>query len=110
MSNLSANLKDSAAVAFVALLLFGPFLGLQLGDNNAGNLTLGTRPALLAIAVGLTFAARFLLLLWQDQRSARPPAAKLAETLAKSGRYVAPALLVFAVALPLIPGIANAYI
>jgi branched-chain amino acid transport system permease protein len=110
MSNLSANLKDSAIVAFVALLLFGPFLGLQLGDSNAGNLTLGTRPELLAIAVGLAFIARFLLLLWQDQRGSRPPAAKLAATLAKSGKYVAPALLVFALALPLIPGIANAYI
>src|ERR1700722_20255415 len=108
MSNFSANLKDSAIVAFVALLLFGPFLGLQLGDSNAGNLTLGTRPELLSLAVGLAFIARFLLLLWQDQRSARPPAAKLAATLAKSGKYVAPALLVFALALPLIPGIANA--
>ena len=52
MKSLIANLKDSAAVALVALLLFGPFLGLKLGDSDAGNLTLSTRPELLAAGRG----------------------------------------------------------
>ena len=64
----AGHLKDAAAVAFVALLLFGPFLGLALGDGNAGNLTLSARPELLAAAVGLTFVARFLMLLYHDHR------------------------------------------
>jgi branched-chain amino acid transport system permease protein len=110
MKNLTANIKDSAAVAFVALLLFGPFLGLQLGDSNAGNLTLSTRPELLAVAVGLSFVARFLMLLWHDYRAARKPSVRLAAGIAKSGKFVAPLLLVCAIGLPLIPGIANFYI
>ena len=43
------NLKDSAAVAVVALYCCsGRSWGWQLGDNNAGGLTLSTRPELLA--------------------------------------------------------------
>jgi branched-chain amino acid transport system permease protein len=110
MNHLGANLKDSAAVAFVAFLLFGPFLGLQLGDSNAGNLTLSTRPELLAFAVGLTFGARMLMLAWHDVRAGRKPQVKLAANVAKTGKYVAPVLLVAAIGLPLIPGLANFYI
>jgi branched-chain amino acid transport system permease protein len=110
MKSLSANLKDSLAVALVACLLFGPFLGLQLRDGDNGNLALTPRPELLAIAVCLTFIARFLMLLWHDHRPRRPPAAGLSYAMAKTGKYFAPGLLVVAVALPLIPGIANSYV
>ncbi len=110
MKNLTANLKDSLVVGGVALLLFGPFLGLQLTNSGSGNLGLATRPALLAVAVGLTILARFLLLLWQDHRAARKPSLKFAATITKSGKYVAPALLVFTVVMPLIPGIDNSFV
>ena len=110
MTNLSASLKDSAAVAFVALLLFGPFLGLQLGDSNAGNLTLSARPELLAIAVVLTFVARFLMLLWHDHRPSGRGLSKITAEVQKSGKFAAPALLLFAVLLPLMPWVANSYI
>jgi branched-chain amino acid transport system permease protein len=110
MRNLTHDLKDSAAVAFVSFLLFGPFLGLQLGDSDSGNLTLSTRPALLAAAVVLTFIARMLMLLWHQYRGNRKPSVRLAAGIAKSGKYVAPLLLVCAIAMPLIPGIANFYI
>jgi branched-chain amino acid transport system permease protein len=110
MKNLGANVKDSAAVAFVAFLLFGPFLGLQLGDSDAGNLTLSTRPELLAVAVGLTFIFRMLMLAWHDVRADRKPRVKLAANVAKTGKYVAPVLLIVAIGLPLIPGLANFYI
>jgi branched-chain amino acid transport system permease protein len=137
---LSHNLKDAAAVAFVALLLFGPFLGLQLGNDGQGNLNLTTRPALLAIAVALTFLARLLALFWQDnfdkqERERRftniagtygklgapfillasklpffIPVSKALATFAKSGRVIGFALLIITLILPLIPGIANFYI
>ena len=110
MSNLTQNLKESAAVAFVALLLFGPFLGLQLGDSNVGALTLSARPGLLAAAVGFTFAARMAILLWHDHKPAPQRTAKLTGTVVRSGRFIAPGLLILALALPIIPGVANSYI
>ncbi len=140
MKQVAHNLKDSAAVGFIAFLLFGPFLGLQLSDNDQGGLSLATRPALLAIAVGLTFLARFLSLLWQDnfsklERERRfthiagaygklgaplillasklpffGPVAKTAAAVAKSGRVIGFSLLIVALIIPLIPGIANFYI
>jgi branched-chain amino acid transport system permease protein len=110
MKNLGAILKDSAAVAGAALLLFGPFLGLRLGDNEAGSLTLSPRPGLLALAVALTFAARMLMLLWYQHRPPRIIPVKLSMGTAQAGKYIAPALLIAAVALPLLPGIENSYI
>jgi branched-chain amino acid transport system permease protein len=110
MSARIAILKDAAAVAFMAFLIFGPFLGLQLGDSNAGNLTLSTRPELLALAVVAVFFARLGMLIWQEYRPARLPGTELALKVQESGRFIAPALLVFAVALPLIPGVQNVYI
>jgi branched-chain amino acid transport system permease protein len=61
MSNVLANAKDSLIVGGVAFLLFGPFLGLQLVDGQSGSLAIATRPELLAIAVILAIAARFLI-------------------------------------------------
>jgi branched-chain amino acid transport system permease protein len=140
VKQLSQNLKDSVAVAFVAFLLFGPFLGLQLSDNNEGGLSLSTRPALLAIAVGLTFLARMLMLLWQDnfgreERSKRftnlagvygklgapfillasklpffIPISKTIGNVARSGRVIGFCLLIITIIIPLIPNIANFYI
>ncbi len=110
MKNIASNIKDSAAVAFVAFLLFGPFLGLQLKDGANGALKLGARPELLAIAVGLTFAARMVLLLWQDNKPARKPQDRLSVVMTKSGKYVGPVVLLLAIALPFIPGIATANI
>jgi branched-chain amino acid transport system permease protein len=110
MNRLSASLKDSAAVAFVALLIFGPFLGLQLQDGAANNLILLPRPELLAVAVGLTFLARLGFLFWQDYRPPMPGLTRLAAPVQRTGKYIAPALLVFAVLMPIIPGIATAYV
>jgi branched-chain amino acid transport system permease protein len=110
MNKPAENAKDSLIVGGVAFLLFGPFLGLQLVDGNAGSLAIATRPELLAIAVGLTIVARFLLLTWSDHRKTRVPSVKVDAALTKAGKYVAPVLLVFAVAMPFIPGIATANI
>ena len=102
------DLRDAAAVAFFALLIFGPFLGLQLGNHDDGSLNLTPTPGLLAIAVAITFAARILLLQWQHFYTAPP--ARVTTAVVRSGRYIAPALLVFAVAMPLLPGLPNSYI
>ncbi len=110
MQHLGENAKDSLIMGGVALLLFGPFLGVQLVDGTGGNLALAARPELLAIAVTLVVVARFLLLLWQDARKGRKPSAKVAVAVTKSGKYVGPVLLVFAIAMPFIPGIATANI
>jgi branched-chain amino acid transport system permease protein len=110
VNQFTANLKDSAAVAFVAFLLFGPFLGLQLTNGANGALALGTRPELLAIAVGLTFLARLLFLFWQENKPQRKPGDKLSVAVTKSGKFVGPVLLLFAVAMPFIPGVATANI
>jgi branched-chain amino acid transport system permease protein len=104
------KIKDSAAVAMVAFLLFGPFLGLQLGDSDAGNLTLSTRPWVLAIAVALTFAARFLMLLWHDYRRPIKVGGKIDVAVIKAGKYLAPALILCAVILPLLPFLPNQYV
>ncbi len=105
-----AKLKDSAVVAFVALLLFGPFLGLRLDDGGASNLTLTARPVLLSAAVALVFAARFLMLLWHDYRRPMKIGGRVDVALQKSGKYLAPGMIVVAVALPLLPYLPNEYI
>jgi branched-chain amino acid transport system permease protein len=110
MKNLGAILKDSTAVAGAALLLFGPFLGLRLGDSTAGNLTLSPRPGLLALAVGVTFAARLTMLLWYQHRPRRTLPFNISERATQAGKYIAPALLIAAAAMPLLPGIKNSYI
>ena len=108
MRRLTVDLKDAGVVAFFALLIFAPFLGLQLGDSDSGSLNLTTRPALLAVAVVLTFAGRVAILQWQHFRPASP--VRLTSAAAKSGKYIAPAILIFALVMPLLPGLPNAYI
>ncbi|MGE4481301.1 high-affinity branched-chain amino acid ABC transporter permease LivM [Acidocella sp.] len=109
MKPLLEDLKDAAMVAFFALLVFGPFVGLRLNDNAAGNLTLSSRPEALILAILACFLARMAMLTWQRHRPEQI-APGVGAQLQKSGRFVAPALLVFAVAMPLLPGLPNAYI
>ncbi|MDE2320089.1 MAG: high-affinity branched-chain amino acid ABC transporter permease LivM [Rhodospirillales bacterium] len=109
MSGLLDDLKDSASVGFFALLIFGPFIGLRLTDNDAGNLGIATRPEALALAVIAVFAARLLLLTWSRYRPAKTTTS-LGAQVQKTGKFIAPALLVFAVVMPLLPGLPNAYI
>ena len=97
-------LKDAGLSALVALGLFGPMIGLRT-ETGAGGLYLTTRPGALAIAVGVVFLGRLLLLMFRARRRTEYRANRhIAEALTRSGRYVAPALLAFAVALPFISG------
>ncbi len=101
---MSAALRDAFLSALVALGLFGPVIGLVTAPGPSGGLMLIPRPVAVAIAVGTVFAGRLLLLAWKERRGRRAAYAQnraLAERLNRAGRYVAPALLVAALLLPL---------
>ena len=101
---LRAALLDAAISALVATGLFGAMLGLKSEQTTAG-VALLPRPDLLAYVVAAVFFGRLLRL---SVRSRDPAGFKmnraLAEGLTRSGRYVAPALLAFAVVLPFVGG------
>ncbi len=76
-------------------------------DAGPGSLILTPRPYLVAALVALTFVARLGFLTWRARRSTRRIVAgnrRLAEAITRSGRLLAPALLVFAITLPLFGG------
>ncbi|MDE2239781.1 MAG: high-affinity branched-chain amino acid ABC transporter permease LivM [Rhodospirillales bacterium] len=109
MNALLEDLKDAAAAAFFALLVFGPFIGLRLTDNDSGNLGISTRPEGLVLAVIGVFVARLAILAWGRHRPAKL-ATQMGVQAQKAGKFLAPAVLVFAVLMPLTPGLPNAYI
>jgi branched-chain amino acid transport system permease protein len=100
-------LKEAVLAGIVAIALFGPFLGLLTGQNIRNELILTTRPTLLAIAVGIVFVGRFLIVYfyrpWANARRARP-ARIVVETPLRAfiRRYFAPAALAFLVLYPAI--------
>ncbi len=97
---LRAALRDAGIAAAVALLLFAPMVGLRTDVGPAGALILRPRWGLVALLVGLVFCGRLAILAWQTRRKARlaPP-----KGLPRAGRFLAPALLGFAVLLPVLP-------
>jgi branched-chain amino acid transport system permease protein len=74
--NAAQALKEAVLAGIVAAALFGPFLGLLTQQNVRNELILTTRPGLLAIAVGIVFVGRFLIVMffrpWSVARRARP--------------------------------------
>ncbi|MBN8908765.1 MAG: high-affinity branched-chain amino acid ABC transporter permease LivM, partial [Rhodospirillales bacterium] len=87
--------------AAVALGLFGPMVGLVTTPTDHG-LTLDPRPIATAVVVALVFFGR-LLVVSRRARSRQEVVGRnraLAEALTRAGRFVAPALLVVAIALP----------
>ncbi|WP_431281936.1 high-affinity branched-chain amino acid ABC transporter permease LivM [Humitalea sp. 24SJ18S-53] len=94
-----ASLRDAATVAAVALLLFAPIVGLRTDVGPVGSLILRPRWGLVALLVGLVFCGRLAILAWQ----ARGPARIALPRLPRIGRFLAPALLGFAVVLPVLP-------
>jgi len=97
-------LKDAGLSALVALGLFGPMIGLKT-ESGATGLFLVPRPLALAAAVAAVFFGRLALLAWHARRpSSYRSNRRIAETLKRSGRFLAPALLALAVVLPFITG------
>ena len=101
-------LRDAFLTALVALGLFAVIVGLPT-EVDDGVLVLVPKPVRVVVIVAVVFAGRFIMSLWQStraaqQRGSRRPARKLAETMARSGRFLAPLLLVFAITLPLYSG------
>ena len=101
----AAALKDAALSALVALGLFGAMLGV-LTEATPGGVVLVPRPRLLAYAVTIVFVGRLAWLLFRSRTPTKAYAGNraVAEALQRSGRFVAPALLAFAVVLPFVAG------
>ncbi|MBN8875088.1 MAG: high-affinity branched-chain amino acid ABC transporter permease LivM [Rhodospirillales bacterium] len=98
---MKAALRDAFLSAAVALGLFGPMVGLVTTPTDHG-LTLDPRPIATAVVVALVFFGR-LLVVSRRARSRQEVVGRnraLAEALTRAGRFVAPALLVVAIALP----------
>lgn len=104
---LPGALKDSGIAAVITLALFFFLLGIRTVDAP-GELLLGARPWLLASAVGTVFLGRLALnLFWWDRDDSHAKfGARFASTLqslADRAHWVAPALVIIAVALPFLP-------
>ena len=95
-------LCDAGLSALVALGLFGTMIGLVTQTEN-GVMTLRTRPMAVAIAVGLVFFGRLAVLTWKARPRPAPVAPSAAHLARRKlvGKFLAPALLIFAALLPL---------
>ena len=105
---LGVALKDAGLAALIAAGLFLPMVGLRTDVGPTGALFLRTRWTDVLLLMAIVFAGRFLMRLWQEWRAGRPGPGlgkRLAGPLSRSGRFVAPVLLLFAILLPVIPGI-----
>ncbi len=103
---MSAALRDAVLSALVALGLFGPMIGL-LTEPTARGMTLVPRPFAVAVIVAAVFVARLAFVAWRASTSRRAEwrgLRALAEHATLATRYLAPALLAAAVALPALVG------
>jgi branched-chain amino acid transport system permease protein len=97
-------LRDAFLSALVALGLFGVMIGLRT-DVGATRIYLTPRPWAVAIAVAAVFCGRLVMIYWRAWRPAGTPSPRrLAESVTRAGRYVAPVLLVFAITMPFYAG------
>jgi branched-chain amino acid transport system permease protein len=101
---LATAFRDAFLSALVALGLFGAMIGLKT-DSGATSLVLVGRPWAVLMAVGAVFAGRLALLGWRAWRPAGTPSPRRLVALGgRTGRFVAPVLLVAALALPAYAG------
>ena len=104
---IAAIAKDVLFTAILAFVLLGPILGLKTFAIS-GSLALEQRWGLVAVFAAIAAAGRLVyhLLVW-NKPQARPSKATSASALPalNFGKYVAPALLILAIALPFIPGV-----
>ncbi|MSP02127.1 MAG: high-affinity branched-chain amino acid ABC transporter permease LivM [Acetobacteraceae bacterium] len=96
---MTGALRDAGLSALIALGLFAPLIGL-LTENGEHGLGLRGRPFAVAVVVVLVFLGRLIML----SRAPRTVAARAEGpglAMRRAGRALAPALLVFALLLPL---------
>jgi branched-chain amino acid transport system permease protein len=99
--SMQAALKDAGIAALIAFGVAAPMMGLRTVQGQGG-LTLNPRFDTVAIAVAAVFVGRLLLnLLWQRRTAISVPMPRLPGV----ERVAGPALLVFALALPFLPGV-----
>ena len=103
--DVAGALKDAALAAFVAFGLFSLILGLRTEQSQISQqLELIPRLLLLALAVAVVFAGRFAVALWFRRGVDFDPGALVPTDFAtkfdRFGRFAAPALLAFALAVP----------
>ena len=96
-------LRDAGVSALAALGLFGPMIGIRTVSGPTG-LYLTYRPLSLLAAVAAVFFGRLAWLTYRGRRVGYQGNRHVAEVLKRSGRYLTPALLAFAVVLPFIAG------
>ncbi len=98
-------LKRALLAALVAFGLFSVLVGIRTHTGSNGALELSGRPDLLAMLVGLTFVGAFVRELLLGKRelalASRLPPALMAQAR-KLPRLAAPALLIFALVLPIL--------
>src|SRR3954469_15960218 len=98
---LAAALKDAVLSGAVAFGLFFFMIGLRTEQGSTGALEITTRWQTFAILVAVVFAGSFLRTLIFGRGAiplAVPPA--LTRLIGAAGPYVAPALLIFALLVP----------
>lgn len=113
--DVAASVRDAVLAAIVTLGLTGFLIGLRTVQMGP---VLGIVPnwAAVAIAVAAVFAGRLLLnlLIWRNPNAPRFFSAVnisgRTEKLSFLGKYMAPALIVFAIAMPLLPGVERYYV
>ena len=106
-ANLFGAFKEAGVAALIALVLAVIVIGMRTVDQQGG-LGVEFRPAVVAVAVGLVFAGRFLLVLWWQRampldRSARDRVMdRIGAEVLHYSKYAGIALFGFAVAVPFI--------
>ncbi|MDH3229917.1 MAG: high-affinity branched-chain amino acid ABC transporter permease LivM [Alphaproteobacteria bacterium] len=106
-ANLFAALKEAGVAALIALVLSVIVIGMRTVDQQGG-LGVEFRPTVVALAVGLVFAGRFLLVLWWERvkpldRSARDQVMdRIGAEVLHYSKYAGIALFGFALAVPVI--------
>jgi len=103
--DLAGALKDAALAAFVAFGLFSLMLGLRTDTGASGRLEVSPRPGLLATVVAAVFAGRLMVALIARSRIAADftrSVQTITPQFEKLGRFVAPALLAFALLAPVL--------